>query len=220
MRTTKRIGLKGYTRDVAAKDGVSPSVTVASGNAHIENMGQSSTGPSLPTQETTLAGNTPNGMMNDANLCVDASATMEDVSPSVVMVDEVVAKEKISPLVDTSGSYPPLPTQATSSTGNALGHGKSSYANVTAYGFFLRKRVAYPAVANYVRNTWGKYGLVCYMFSLSTGLFSFQFSSMDGLDAMLENGPWFIQNNPLILKKWHSDENLLKEDVSIIPFCG
>nr|GEV93921.1 hypothetical protein [Tanacetum cinerariifolium] len=29
---------------------------------------------------------------------------------------------------------------------------------------------------------------------------------------MLENGLWFIQNNPLILKKWHLDENLLKED--------
>ncbi|GKD90060.1 putative reverse transcriptase domain-containing protein, partial [Tanacetum coccineum] len=55
------------------------------------------------------------------------------------------------------------------------------------------------------------------MFSSSTGLFSFQFSSMNGLDAMLENGPWFIQNNPLILKKWHPNENLLKEDVSIIP---
>ncbi|GKE55019.1 hypothetical protein Tco_1490175 [Tanacetum coccineum] len=27
----------------------------------------------------------------------------------------------------------------------------------TAYGFFLGKRVAYPIVANYVRNTWGKY---------------------------------------------------------------
>ncbi|GJW77233.1 RNA-directed DNA polymerase, eukaryota, reverse transcriptase zinc-binding domain protein [Tanacetum coccineum] len=40
---------------------------------------------------------------------------------------------------------------------------------------------------------------------------------MDGLDAMLENGPWFIQNNMLILKKWHPDENLLKEDVSTIP---
>ncbi|GKB57772.1 ARID DNA-binding domain-containing protein [Tanacetum coccineum] len=55
------------------------------------------------------------------------------------------------------------------------------------------------------------------MFSSSTGLFSFQFSSMDRLDAMLENGPWFIQNNPLILKKWHPDENLLKEDVSTVP---
>ncbi|GKD59904.1 cytokinin dehydrogenase 3-like protein [Tanacetum coccineum] len=87
----------------------------------------------------------------------------------------------------------------------------------TAYGFFLGKKVAYPVVANYVRNTWGKYGLVRSMFSSSTGLFSFQFSSMDGLDAMLENGPWFIRNNPLILKKWHPDENLLKEDVSTVP---
>nr|GEU61454.1 hypothetical protein [Tanacetum cinerariifolium] len=88
----------------------------------------------------------------------------------------------------------------------------------TAYGFFLRKKVAYPVVVNYVRNIWSKYGLVRLMFNSSTELFSFQFSSMDGLDAMLENGPWFIRNNPLILKKWHSDENLLKEDVRL--FCS
>ncbi|GKD36448.1 copia protein, partial [Tanacetum coccineum] len=86
----------------------------------------------------------------------------------------------------------------------------------TTYGFFLGKKVAYPVVANYVRNSWGTYGLVRSMFSSSIGLFSFQFSSMDGLDAMLENDPWFIRNNPVILKKWHPDENLLKEDVSIV----
>ncbi|GKC37701.1 putative reverse transcriptase domain-containing protein [Tanacetum coccineum] len=57
----------------------------------------------------------------------------------------------------------------------------------TTYGFFLGKRVAYP------------------------------FCSMDGLDAMLENGLWFIHNNLLILKKWHSDVNLLKEDVGNVP---
>nr|GFA86544.1 hypothetical protein [Tanacetum cinerariifolium] len=90
------------------------------------------------------------------------------------------------------------------------------FANI-AYVFFLGKKVAYPVVANYVRNTWGKYGLVFLMFSSSTGLFSFQFSSMDGLDAMLDNGPWFIRNNPIILKKWHPDENRLKEDVCTIP---
>ncbi|GKC13844.1 RNA-directed DNA polymerase, eukaryota, reverse transcriptase zinc-binding domain protein [Tanacetum coccineum] len=39
---------------------------------------------------------------------------------------------------------------------------------------------------------------------------------MDGLDPILENGPWFIWNNLLILKKWHPDENLLKEDVSTV----
>ncbi|GJX06133.1 RNA-directed DNA polymerase, eukaryota, reverse transcriptase zinc-binding domain protein [Tanacetum coccineum] len=79
-----------------------------------------------------------------------------------------------------------------------------------------RKR-AFECVCDVIMNTWGKYGLVRSMFSSSTGLFSFQFSSMDGLDAMLENGPWFIRNNPLILKKWHPDENLLKEDVITVP---
>ncbi|GJR27448.1 retrotransposon protein, putative, ty1-copia subclass [Tanacetum coccineum] len=130
------------------------------------------------------------------------------------MVNETMAKEKQSPLVNTTGlgsfpplptqettvlgSFPPLPTQVTTSACNAPG--KSSYANVTgkpsgkkvnihtmftlggngidvvisvesiraiserfantSYGFFLGKRVAYPVVANYARNTWGKYGLV------------------------------------------------------------
>ncbi|GJV24403.1 hypothetical protein Tco_1377098 [Tanacetum coccineum] len=87
----------------------------------------------------------------------------------------------------------------------------------TTYGFFLGKRVTYAVVANYVRNTWGKYGPVRSMFSSSTGLFSFQFSSMDRLDAMLKNGPWFIRNNPLIMRKWHPNENLLKEYISTIP---
>ncbi|GJS07512.1 putative reverse transcriptase domain-containing protein, partial [Tanacetum coccineum] len=43
------------------------------------------------------------------------------------------------------------------------------------------------------------------------------FSSKDGLDAMLENGPWFIHNNLLILKKWDPDVDLLKEDVDNVP---
>nr|GEU91897.1 ribonuclease H-like domain-containing protein [Tanacetum cinerariifolium] len=59
-----------------------------------------------------------------------------------------------------------------------------------AYGFFLEKKVAYPVVANYVRNTWGKYRPIRLMFNLSTGLLSFQFSSIDGLNTMFENGPW------------------------------
>nr|GEW45617.1 protein kinase-like domain, phloem protein 2-like protein [Tanacetum cinerariifolium] len=54
-------------------------------------------------------------------------------------------------------------------------------------------------------------------FSSSTGLFSFQFSSMKGLNAMLENGPWFILNNPLLLKKWHPDVNLFKYHVGTVP---
>ncbi|GJW40803.1 copia protein, partial [Tanacetum coccineum] len=102
-------------------------------------------------------------------------------------------------------------------SGGARKHQDDLIQTNTAYDFFLGKRVAYHVVANYVRNTWGKYGLVRSMFSSSTGLFSFQFSSIDDLDTMLENGPWFIHNNPFILKKWHLGENLLREDISTIP---
>nr|GEV31209.1 hypothetical protein [Tanacetum cinerariifolium] len=63
----------------------------------------------------------------------------------------------------------------------------------------------------------GKYEPVKSMLNSSTRIFSFQFSFMDGFDAMLENGPWFIRNNPLILKKWNPDVNLLKEDVGNVP---
>nr|GEW04801.1 hypothetical protein [Tanacetum cinerariifolium] len=83
----------------------------------------------------------------------------------------------------------------------------------TACGFFLRKRVAYPVVANFVRNTWGKYGLVKLMLNSSTELFLFQFSSIDSLDSMLENRSWFIRNNNLIMKKLNPGVNLLNEDI-------
>ncbi|GKF46310.1 hypothetical protein Tco_0136112 [Tanacetum coccineum] len=36
-------------------------------------------------------------------------------------------------------------------------------------------------------------------------------------DSMLENKSWFIHNNPLILKKWNPNVNLLKEDVVNVP---
>ncbi|GKF35426.1 hypothetical protein Tco_0108626, partial [Tanacetum coccineum] len=89
------------------------------------------------------------------------------------------------------GSYPPLPTKGTTSPGNtpteSIRAVSDRFAN-SAYGFFMEKRVAYPV-----------------------------FSSMDGLNSILENGPWFICNHPIILKKWNPYVNLLKEDVGNVP---
>ncbi|GKD44933.1 putative reverse transcriptase domain-containing protein [Tanacetum coccineum] len=87
------------------------------------------------------------------------------------------------------------------------------YANMV-YGFFLGIRVAYPVVDKYVKNTWSLYGLVKSMLSSSNSLFFFKFSSKDGMDAMLDNGPWFICNDPFILKKWNPDVNLFKSKSS------
>ncbi|GJW38151.1 hypothetical protein Tco_0063996 [Tanacetum coccineum] len=56
----------------------------------------------------------------------------------------------------------------------------------TAYGFFLGKRVAYPVIVKYFRNSWSKCGLVKSMLSSSNGLFLFQINSKDDLDSTLE----------------------------------
>nr|GEY68224.1 hypothetical protein [Tanacetum cinerariifolium] len=80
-------------------------------------------------------------------------------------------------------------------------------------GAYFGKRVAYLVVDNYVKNTWSKYGQVKSMLNLSNELFFFQFSFKDGMDAILNNDNWFFRNNPLIIKKWNLDVNLLKEDV-------
>ncbi|GKE36464.1 probable leucine-rich repeat receptor-like protein kinase [Tanacetum coccineum] len=156
--------------------------------------------------------------MNDDTPIGVESAVQEGATPSVVDMTVEIGRRL---LLRLKVNVPTLFTPG----GNGIDvvvpvdfiHAISERFANTAYGFFLGKKLAYPVVANYVRNTWGKYGLIRSMFSSSTGLFSFQFSSMDGLDAMLENSPWFIRNNLFILKKWHPDENLLKEDVSTVP---
>ncbi|GJX31189.1 retrotransposon protein, putative, ty1-copia subclass [Tanacetum coccineum] len=155
------------------------------------------------------------------------SAIKEGVTPSVV--DMTVEMEKQSSLENTTvlGSFPPLSTLVTSLAGNAPG--KSSYANVTSKA--SGKRVNFHTLftpggngidvvvpVESIRAISEQFANTAYGFFLGeAGLFSFQFSSMDGLDAMFENGPWFIRNNPLILKKWHPDVILLKEDVSTVP---
>ncbi|GJS22956.1 zinc finger, CCHC-type containing protein [Tanacetum coccineum] len=146
-------------------------------------------------------------MESGGNL-INANLLKEVVLPFVTNVPVVM--EMQSPLVDKTnavntdvGSYPPLPTQGTTPIGNIPG--KSSYAKVI--GESSRKAVNFHTLftmrgngVDVVVNAWGKFGLVKSMLNSSNGLFSFQFSSMDGLNSMLENGPWFIRNHPLILQ--------------------
>ncbi|GJZ77594.1 hypothetical protein Tco_0642266, partial [Tanacetum coccineum] len=125
---------------------------------------------------------TSDGTRNNVVPVGDKSTVMKGVTLS--MIDMNVNKEKLSSLEDTVlVSFPSLPMQVTTSTGNAPG--KSSYANIT--GKPSGKKVNVRTLYTPGGTLGGKYGLVRSMFSSSTGLFSFQFSSMDGLDAMLKN---------------------------------
>ncbi|GJW84185.1 hypothetical protein Tco_0157330 [Tanacetum coccineum] len=57
----------------------------------------------------------------------------------------------------------------------------SRFAN-TLYGYFIGKRLAFPLVENYVKNTWGKYGLK--RIQLHEDFFLFQFNTKEGMERV------------------------------------
>ncbi|GKB18559.1 zinc knuckle CX2CX4HX4C containing protein [Tanacetum coccineum] len=68
----------------------------------------------------------------------------------------------------------------------------------------------------FVRNNWAKYRHTMLMIN-SKGFFFFKFDSIKGLEDVLENGPWMIRNNPIILKKWTMNTRPCKEELTLIP---
>ncbi|KAJ0838662.1 hypothetical protein HanPSC8_Chr14g0597401 [Helianthus annuus] len=89
------------------------------------------------------------------------------------------------------------------------------YAN-TLYGYFLGKRLAFPVVDFFAKNNWVKYGLTRLMMN-ANGFFFFKFKTKEGMNQMLEDGPWMIRNVPIILKEWSASIKLEKKDIKAIP---
>ncbi|GJZ98886.1 zinc knuckle CX2CX4HX4C containing protein [Tanacetum coccineum] len=65
----------------------------------------------------------------------------------------------------------------------------------TYFGYFIGKRLAFPIIWNYVKNTWAKYGL----------------------DRVLENGPWLIRMVPIILNGWTPNNKPKTEEITSAP---
>nr|GEY67885.1 hypothetical protein [Tanacetum cinerariifolium]GEY67892.1 hypothetical protein [Tanacetum cinerariifolium]GEY74527.1 hypothetical protein [Tanacetum cinerariifolium] len=75
----------------------------------------------------------------------------------------------------------------------------------TLYGYFIGDRLAFTLMENYVKNTWAKYGLK--RIQLHEEFFLFQFNTKEGMESVLENGPWLIRRigKPLMLDSYTSN---------------
>ena len=49
------------------------------------------------------------------------------------------------------------------------------------------------------------------------GFFFFKFSTLQGVESILQDGPWMIQATPIFLNKWKPSMSLKKEDMSKVP---
>nr|GEX52137.1 copia protein [Tanacetum cinerariifolium] len=166
--------------------------------------------------------NTASGTSNDDTLHANDSS----------IVQSVIIQDKPRSYVGVAGVSKPKPSkskanfQSLSSENFCEGANFSIPRNVvetvstrfanTLYGYSLGKCIAFPVVEYYVRNNWGKFGLTRIMMN-SKGFFFFQFNTSKGLEDVLENRPWMIQNSPIILKKWTMNTCLCKEELTRIP---
>ncbi|GJZ41295.1 hypothetical protein Tco_0588181 [Tanacetum coccineum] len=151
------------------------------------------------------------------------------VTPGIDVESVIIGDEKLnggntkSNMHDESGGIDPALMKVSNALDNEVNiHGnekRNSIGNTPSPILFysqVKGDSSRKAVNFFLLLRWlGKFGLVKSM--MIKDILFFKFGSKDGMDAMLENGPWLIRNVPLILKQWTPNTNVIKEDVCNIP---
>uniref|UniRef100_A0A251TEE1 DUF4283 domain-containing protein n=1 Tax=Helianthus annuus TaxID=4232 RepID=A0A251TEE1_HELAN len=83
---------------------------------------------------------------------------------------------------------------------NDLSHAAKVY-SMYLYGYFIGTSMDFNVVNRCLKHLWKAYDIVEITKS-STGFFYFKFFSEKGLNEVLENGPWMVNNVPLFVNKW------------------
>ncbi|GJY17868.1 zinc knuckle CX2CX4HX4C containing protein [Tanacetum coccineum] len=136
--------------------------------------------------------------------CVDAAVRTD--GGGVKGIENVCENSKNGGLVDIVGADVAIPQAAVDMI--------SARFDNTLYGYFIGNRLAFPVVENYVKHVWAKYGLERVM--LHQGFFLFKFSSKDGMDSVMKNGPWRIRLVPILLNVWNAEDQVKKDDIKRI----
>ncbi|GKA71325.1 retrovirus-related pol polyprotein from transposon TNT 1-94 [Tanacetum coccineum] len=72
--------------------------------------------------------------------------------------------------------------------------------SLTLCGHFVGFKMSYYELRYNLIRMWGKFGLKEIV--TQNGAFLFKFRESEGMDFVLENGPWMVNNKPLIVQKW------------------
>ncbi|GJX55613.1 ribonuclease H-like domain-containing protein [Tanacetum coccineum] len=94
-------------------------------------------------------------------------------------------------------------------------HGVNDRMKNSLYGYFIDKRLAFLVVEWFVLNNWKKHGLE--KVRLVKDFFLFKFTSTEGVDSVLRDGPWMIHRVLIFLNKWPPSVSLFKEELSRVP---
>lgn len=72
--------------------------------------------------------------------------------------------------------------------------------NLTVVGYFVGFKMSYREIVGHLKRMWGEYQLEEIIVNES-GLYFFKFKSDNGLQGVIENGPWLVDQKPLFVQK-------------------
>ncbi|GJW84489.1 RNA-directed DNA polymerase, eukaryota, reverse transcriptase zinc-binding domain protein [Tanacetum coccineum] len=88
--------------------------------------------------------------------------------------------------------------------------------NLTVSGYFVGYRMAPNELRYNIRRMWGKYGVRDIRVN-NDGTCLFKFNNKEGMQAIIDKGPWMVNNRPLIVQKWNPEIGMQKAEHCKLP---
>ncbi|GJW10650.1 zinc knuckle CX2CX4HX4C containing protein [Tanacetum coccineum] len=86
---------------------------------------------------------------------------------------------------------------------------------LTVCGQFIGCNMGFNEARYHIRRMWNKFGLRDVI--AENGVFYFKFQDEEGIKEVINNGPWMVNNKPLVVQKWSIDMCLDKAEPKKIP---
>ncbi|GJY29500.1 zinc knuckle CX2CX4HX4C containing protein [Tanacetum coccineum] len=88
--------------------------------------------------------------------------------------------------------------------------------DLTLCGFFVGHRMSVNELRYNLRRMWSKYGFKDIV-DCHNGVFFMKFHHEEGLNQVVNSGPWMVNKKPLVVHKWSVDLNLDNTKLDRIP---
>ncbi|GJT68150.1 ATPase, F1/V1/A1 complex, alpha/beta subunit [Tanacetum coccineum] len=87
--------------------------------------------------------------------------------------------------------------------------------NLTVCGQFIGCSMGFNEARYHIRRMWYRYGIKEVI--SENGIFYFKFQDEEGINEVINNGPWMVNNKPLVVQKWSIDMCMDKTEPKRIP---
>lgn len=87
--------------------------------------------------------------------------------------------------------------------------------NLNLCGQFVGTKMTYSELKYNLSRMWGRFGLKDIV--AHNGLYFFKFRNIEGVNQVLENGIWLVNNRPLVVQMWNPSINIVNTEPEVLP---